>query len=48
MVALHPVSLFAFFVSIGLGGGDSIHQVLQQLSHDFLPSLGLEWLMWCA
>ena len=46
MAALHPVSLLAFFVCVGVGGGDSASEVRAQLRRDFLPSLGLEWLMW--
>ena len=46
MVALHPVSLVAFFGSVGLASGESAREVASQLRRDFWPTLALEWAMW--
>uniref|UniRef100_A0A7S4C1H2 Uncharacterized protein n=1 Tax=Chrysotila carterae TaxID=13221 RepID=A0A7S4C1H2_CHRCT len=46
MVALHPVSLLAFFGCVGVANGEPVGQVAQQIKRDLVPSLLLEWLMW--
>ena len=46
MVALHPVSLVAFFSCVGLAAGEPVGKVAAQLRRDFAPTLALEWLMW--
>lgn len=45
-VLLHPMALFAFFTCVGLMGGDSIRDIMQQLRKDYFPSLMLEISMW--
>lgn len=46
MVLLHPVSLVAFFGTVGLASGESAREVARQLRRDFWPTLALEWAMW--
>lgn len=46
MVALHPLSLLAFFGFVGLAQGETSAQVAHQIRRDFAPTLALEWLMW--
>jgi len=46
MVLLHPIALFGFFTCVGLMGGDSVREVIEQLRNDFFPSLVIEYLMW--
>ena len=46
MILLHPIGLTAFFVSVGLLGGEKLSDVLVQLRKDFFPSLMLEFALW--
>ena len=46
MILLHPIGLTAFFVSVGLLGGEKLSDVLVQLRKDFFPSLMLEYALW--
>ena len=46
IVLLHPVALCGFFTVTGLMGGDSPKVIMQQLRHDYLPSLLLECTLW--
>lgn len=43
---LHPVALFAYFVSIGKMNGTSNAQIGNKLKEDFIPTLGLEIALW--
>ena len=46
MILLHPIGLTAFFVSVGLLGGEKLSDALVQLRKDFFPSLLLEYALW--
>jgi len=46
MVALHPVSLVAFFGCVGIAQREPLVDVAQQIRRDLPPSLALEWAMW--
>merc|ERR1712046_112422 len=46
MVALHPISLLAFFGCVGLVSGEPPAQVGAQIRRDFGPTLALEWALW--
>jgi len=46
MILLHPIGLTAFFVSVGLLGGEKLSGILVQLRKDFFPSLMLEYALW--
>ena len=46
MILLHPIGLTAFFVSVGLLGGENPRDVFAQLRKDFFPSLMLEFALW--
>ena len=46
IILLHPIGLTAFFVSVGLLGGEKLSDVLVQLRKDFFPSLMLEFALW--
>ena len=46
MILLHPIGLTAFFLSVGLLGGEKLSDVLVQLRKDFFPSLMLEFALW--
>jgi hypothetical protein len=42
LALLHPISLCVYFTCIGIGGGDTMSQISQQLRRDFAPTLLLE------
>lgn len=42
----HPVFLLAFFGGIGIAHGEPLKAVHEQIRHDMLPSLALEWAIW--
>ena len=44
---LHPISLVIYFTCIGVGNGDTIREVREQLARDFWPTLACEYVMWC-
>ena len=46
VVALHPISLVAFFTFVGMSNGDSWQTCYRQLQLDLLPTLALEVAMW--
>ena len=46
MVALHPVSLAAFFGFVGIAQREPLGDVARQIRRDLPPSLALEWAMW--
>jgi protein Mpv17 len=46
MVALHPISLLAFFGVIGTLNQESPRAIQEQLQRDFFPTLCLEVAMW--
>jgi hypothetical protein len=39
---LHPVSLVIYFTCIGVGGGEKLSEVKEQLRRDFFPTLACE------
>ena len=45
-IALHPVSLFAFFGCMGAAKGQDSGQIMATLRADFWPTLGLEVALW--
>jgi len=46
MIALHPVSLAAFFFCVGLANKEPLKEVGEQIRRDLPPSLLLEYAMW--
>eukprot|EP00978_Attheya_sp_CCMP212_P002606 scaffold5310_cov54-Attheya_sp.AAC.7 len=46
IVALHPLSLLAFFGFIGIMNGETTQEIASQLQRDFIPTLGLEIALW--
>jgi len=46
MVALHPLSLLAFFSFVGLANAEPVREIGAQIRRDLPPSLVLEWAMW--
>ncbi|KAL1515724.1 hypothetical protein AB1Y20_002340 [Prymnesium parvum] len=46
MVTLHPLSLVAFFATVGLINGERPAQIFAQLRRDLAPTLALEWALW--
>ena len=46
MLLLHPISLLAFFVCVGLLRGDKMQDIVVQLQQDFKSTLLLEYLLW--
>lgn len=46
IVALHPISLLAYFAGIGFLNGDSRNEIVSQIKRDFFPTLALEVALW--
>jgi len=46
MLVYHPISLCAFWFTVGLSEGDSIEHIQSELRHDFFPTLRTEVAFW--